>query len=832
MVEDILLSRGGLIILSKVLSFMKSLHIKLNNEANKFETKEIVDSYLAYKNAKYEMDSFLSYTFDEHSMSNYQSLLSLKNNKFKLNDMLNYNPDANNLLQELRDNRINTYVERNKYYASFNGKPVTTSDIVRITVEPDDNSNISEIPIHTLTDYNYPLTYNRIFIKNNIKHIIDENPDLDYLLHIKQPVDIIYAREAGNFSIIKYDSTLMEETEINYFLKVYNESREYIMQVPYVEDFSSRYENYESLMLCILLYVSFSRFCNYMLKRYSIRDYTDGEIYNILDSYNLSNLKDLDINILKKVVENIGTLIKLKGSTDIFPILLELCNISSSSIKRYSLRKSYLTLNGCTHLDNDKFIDDIIDLEFVDNVIHRSTNNKDAFSNTSIDYKTMTYNDKLWGTPLGNITDKETNEFYKRKFKEKLIREKFSTIPTKYITINQTINNSEINSNTNTIIGNILQVNKTDPFLLNDKIQFKEYIITPMVALAYSVWATQQNNTNLEPNTIYSNLYSINNVIPYRNILEKNIVVNEILNTPINTLFNNSSLLKIKDFISREEVSKHIIYFDTDNNEPFYEIINNKKDDNDQILNTIKYKMQSSTSYTEYFIWKTIYFYNKVNITVPQLVEGFTTYDSYFSNKNLQLYVYISELLKNNLVSFNNIINDITSLFYDYIYNKTKKTYFLQKETDLNTQHRLEDLKKLANEFSSLYSTIHNIEQVINITNSPFNKPYMFFIIKKYNSKEYRHKYINIMFNYGIKYLNPFYYDLTNLIRYYPIKEYNITNPKRIPIRNNLIQSNSSYSQYLYINNIYTNTMPDINTFQKEDSFINLHFVNNLILNT
>jgi DNA-binding CsgD family transcriptional regulator len=92
-----------------------------------------------------------------------------------------------------------------------------------------------------------------------------------------------------------------------------------------------------------MLFAVISKFLNNMLEMYSVRNYSKKEIIDIVNSFGLTKLYDVDINLLKKLVFNIDNLMSYKHSEEVFKIIIDTLvkEYSNISIKKYNIVKIY-----------------------------------------------------------------------------------------------------------------------------------------------------------------------------------------------------------------------------------------------------------------------------------------------------------------------------------------------------------------------------------------------------------------------------------------------------------------------------------------------------------
>ena len=118
-----------------------------------------------------------------------------------------------------------------------------------------------------------------------------------YEIRTKEQLDICY-----------YDQSILSGSELQYWFECYEKARNEIMLNDYVEAFETTYKAYTNVMLISILSLAFNLYCSKMLERFAVRDFTDSEIYDIIESNDLSELKSLDISLLRRIVDKLPDL--------------------------------------------------------------------------------------------------------------------------------------------------------------------------------------------------------------------------------------------------------------------------------------------------------------------------------------------------------------------------------------------------------------------------------------------------------------------------------------------------------------------------------------------
>ena len=134
------------------------------------------------------------------------------------------------------------------------------------------------------------------------------------------------------------------------------------------------------------------------MERYSVRDYTDDEIYDILDSNGLSKLKTLDMGLLKRVVKNLPNIKANIGTNKIIDIIFDIVADKTLTVKRYYLQKKYnIDSLGNTIVSKDNGLySNQVDLVFQEKTIKQG-DNATFTQDGQYDYMDIVIQDDTWG---------------------------------------------------------------------------------------------------------------------------------------------------------------------------------------------------------------------------------------------------------------------------------------------------------------------------------------------------------------------------------------------------------------------------------------------------
>ena len=328
--------------------------------------------------------------------------------------------------------------ETNSYYRALNGLPPYDTNVDQPKI---DRYKINEN--YSGTDPN-PYVYNlsddeiEIISKNGmLEHIQKLNPAKEYLWHLgRNRIDVIVAREAAPFEILEYGEYVNEE-HFDMFVNAYRVSKNYIIHNHYQPEMFDVNPYYGSYIAMIIL-VNALDIC--MAKSGDIlihNKYADYETVQLkLKSYGFENTFDhIPLIYRKNIAKNLELLIRNKGIDSIYDIVYKIFNIDDVEVFKYYFRKIYKRdENGYIVTSDGKPEYDLM----ISQVPISSENTVRDILNTdnSIDYDQITENDRYWGVY-------ETKESIKNMLNEY----PFNYMNSKYITLNNKFNLSQLNFN-------------------------------------------------------------------------------------------------------------------------------------------------------------------------------------------------------------------------------------------------------------------------------------------------------------------------------------------------------------------------------------------------
>lgn len=427
----------------KIVSFMRSLIFKNQVEADEAETTDTLNAYERYEAAYLLHDSSLSYQLTKESLINFgfseSSAIKYVNDPRSFQSaVMAGNTVCKAYLNSLRKIRVSEYIENNSYYRQFCGLPYDKSQYIGImNTDKINDTDPDTIWLHEVTLAKYPLTYARLFYERDIEAVYADHNYL-YLQFLEKPMTPYEIRTKEQLDICYYDQSVLSGSELQYWFECYEKARNEIMLNDYVEAFETTYKAYTNVMLISILSLAFNLYCSKMLERFAVRDFTDSEIYDIIESNDLSELKSLDISLLRRIVDKLPDLKAYTGTDKVIDIIYDIVADSSINVKRYYLKKKYnVDAQGNTDVDKNQLYNKSVDIVFEEKTIKRGTSSTDNLDQ-EYPYDSVVMSDDTWGATHEISNEKQKLEI-KEEIKRELLKANFSTVMTKYISVSKII---------------------------------------------------------------------------------------------------------------------------------------------------------------------------------------------------------------------------------------------------------------------------------------------------------------------------------------------------------------------------------------------------------
>lgn len=454
-----------------------------------------------------------------------------------------YCPDYNN-----EDYAIPIYSgETNRYYRELNGQPplnvsLTHPKIDRFIVNPYYEGSNTRPYLFELTD----AEVDKLEELGYLKEYQDKNPGLTYLKHLgSHRIDVIKARQASPYDILHLDDSEMVLTK-DMFLKNYPIAKNYIMKRYYQPNMFGLHEYYHAyigFMICVMtLILTIVKSGDILIQN----TFVDQETVDlVLKSYGFEHTFDsVPLIYRREIARNILKLIRNKGIDEIYETVYDLFNMSDIEVYKYYFRKtflrdengmlmyylinskgnkvnkdfnditnpdykdkepytlskseydSYIFDDGETFKDKGYTLQSVYDLGISQVPISSNNVVKEIMNDSnSLNYDDITLSDKYWGVY-------ESDE----KVKEEIMKIPFNYMSSKYITLNNKFNLSELNFNTAYLLNYLFESTAFNNNVINlDIDEMNEaQSISNLLIMLFAIQSIKYNFDGNIPNDIVS----------------------------------------------------------------------------------------------------------------------------------------------------------------------------------------------------------------------------------------------------------------------------------------------------------------------------------------
>jgi hypothetical protein len=449
-----------------------------------------------------------------------------------------------------------------------------------------------------------------------------------------------------------------------------------------------------------------------MLERYSLRNYTIDEIYDILDSNGLSNLKSIDTALLRRVVNRLPDLKAAAGTNSVIDIIFDIVADSSLSIKRYYLVKTYKTdAEGQLDIDTTKRYEDSVDLYFSEKNVKVGTSAINA-NNADISYANFVKNDYTWGKCF-NITDETTRTEIQNKLKKQLLSLDFSSIITKYISISKILNMYSIVNKTNDLLALFYQLSiKRNNFMITDSITYNNLDVSAMSVYAAWCWAYGAYNGLSVPEAIITNATTLSGISILREIDGLPLAALNLQHAVID--LGNGYTKTLGHYFTQAELQSYLVRYNYTLDTPITTVLSQYAA-NAEIISLLKEKIEASATIEDYNKWNTVLNANLTSIKISDMFGGATSYKEFIAGKNPLLLNYIQPIIEANLSNSVNreslykLVTSLQTTFQSYITTSTDgMATVITDENSVAGSGNLDDIVLLLNEFMSIYTQIYS----------------------------------------------------------------------------------------------------------------------------
>lgn len=423
------------IFLAQLMNCIRSIVVKSNIEAGKYETLESRrkgDKYVEMKLGIHEWASFMRFSREVLISAGIDSSLvaDMMSNK----ELIPY--EYRDRVMDLQVRYIiDNYVEENDYYRMLHGDPTVEelkkSDFVYL---PENSLGLDTgTPIHMLS----ALQQERIINSKEIyPALLEAYPDRKWLQYIgSRSIEYAKARNAQNWEILRMDKTSILAIGNNFF-RYYQAARDYVMRGLYTNEDRKNYDSYDGFMGFVIITMAINRTFASVFSQGITRDfYDDSLIRTLFSCYNIPYDEGIDVRYQREIAKKLNVLLQKKASNQVIFDITGLFNYNEVNIYKYYLMKDYRKDNKGdpmiqykTIVDEEGNSKEVIDAQNTYDIYFQKVNikSKDPSSELAdpanrVEYESITGDDPYW------IADAD--------LLNKIYQTKFNSIITKYMSI-------------------------------------------------------------------------------------------------------------------------------------------------------------------------------------------------------------------------------------------------------------------------------------------------------------------------------------------------------------------------------------------------------------
>lgn len=336
--------------------------------------------------------------------------------------------EINKLLLVIRKERVDNYVEENNYYRMILGLPP-------FETTPDDYVYYKGYPIHDMPlDVFYDCKHS-----GYLDVAVNENPDKPYIWYIGKNINLIHAREAGQFDIL----WTKDGSKYNKYRECYNKEKSVFMQILHSEYLCGTTDYAEARELVTIKLQAIILFKLEMnSSELDKAEFTVDEAIKIWKEFGLTFPKNMVESYRNTTTFLLNYLVSMKGTNKVLEYISDKL-FTGIKLYKYFIRKTHKV--GATFpLPPDSDPMDFYNVEFILRPFY-ATNIGD-YKENDLDDKVLSYDEVVAMDPKWRDT---------AELKRAIFESDFSYVESKYLSLDNFVDLSEF-TNTFSVFSRIL----------------------------------------------------------------------------------------------------------------------------------------------------------------------------------------------------------------------------------------------------------------------------------------------------------------------------------------------------------------------------------------
>lgn len=395
---------------SDFVTILEQCVVKYKVDADNAETLDTKKEADAYITAMLKQDSFYTYyKYDRTAIAEALGLTDETEITYYVNNRdeipFKYRDDLVAIQRQLI---IDNYVEKNNYYRCLMGLPdyeTDESDYIYPTDEEVDVCNLTAgVPIHEIDSTHIAVMRSHGYIDA----YITKYPSYGYLKFLgNKKIDLVIARTAKNFAMLRIPSGIEESTWNNFSL-IYEQCREYFMSCIYITEYRSIFDYYDCFIALCIMVMTLQQVISRVLKSTIERDFFDPYCVKILfDAYGVPYYSNMTTDIQTAIVQNLNLLVLNKGTNQVIYDIASILGYDRIKVyKYYLMRCQKFDVNGVPivkyKIDEDTG-EEVLDYQAMFDVYFQALDidDMDAYKSLldttdRVEYEVLTEDDPYW----------------------------------------------------------------------------------------------------------------------------------------------------------------------------------------------------------------------------------------------------------------------------------------------------------------------------------------------------------------------------------------------------------------------------------------------------